>query len=104
MKTPNEAEGCPSRSGLTGPVPPGSPVSDPDDSRVAAALEEYLTAAEAGRPLDRDEFLGRHPDLAPALAGCLADLDLLNSAGWRASGEPHGPPALVTPLEAARAT
>src|SRR5262249_36144978 len=47
-----------------------------DDSargqRMDAALGAYFDAAAAGQPLDRDEFLGRHQDLAEELARVFA--------------------------------
>jgi serine/threonine protein kinase/WD40 repeat protein len=48
-----------------------------DDPRVTRALEDYLAALEAGRPPDRAEFLARHSGIAPALASCLAGLEVL---------------------------
>ena len=46
-------------------TPPSPPGVEPDDPRVLAALEEYLTAVEAGRPVDHLEFLQRHGAIAP---------------------------------------
>jgi hypothetical protein len=39
------------------------------DEELAAALDEAVAALLAGRPLDRDRLLARHPQLAEALAG-----------------------------------
>jgi serine/threonine protein kinase/Flp pilus assembly protein TadD len=58
-----------------------------DDPRVTRALEDYLAALEAGRPPDRDEFLARHAEIAPALAGCLPGLELVAPVPLR-RGEP----------------
>jgi serine/threonine protein kinase len=52
----------------------------PDDPRVIAALEEYQAAMQAGRAPDRQAFLARHPDIAPALAQCLGGLEWLRGA------------------------
>jgi serine/threonine protein kinase len=68
-----------------------SPVDDP---RVAAALEEYVTALEAGRRPDRADFLSRHAGIASALAGFLEGIDLLHSA---APPEAARPPLPVLP-------
>jgi serine/threonine protein kinase/WD40 repeat protein len=59
---------------------PRSPGSTPDDPRVLKAVEEYLAAQQAGRPIDRDAFLARHADLAPALAQCLDGLEMIQAA------------------------
>src|SRR4051794_18799439 len=85
-------------------APGGRPAaSDADDPRVAAALEEYLAAAEAGRPPDRAEFLARPPAVARELAGCLAGLELLGGAGSE-SAACDRPAAPATPPDAGRAT
>jgi hypothetical protein len=57
------------------------PADDLDDPRVFQAVQEYLAALESGRKPDRDAFLANHPDIAPALAQCLAGLDLVHTAG-----------------------
>ncbi|MFT3920916.1 MAG: serine/threonine-protein kinase [Myxococcales bacterium] len=51
-----------------------------DDPRVAAALEQYVTALEAGRTPSRQEFLAKHPEIASELAECLEGLDLVHDA------------------------
>jgi hypothetical protein len=51
-----------------------SPRSGRDETRVVAALEQYLAAAESGRPIGREEFLGMHPEIARELAACLDGL------------------------------
>src|SRR4051794_36171065 len=53
------------------------------DPRVAAALEEYLAALEAGSPPSREEFLDRHASIAQALGECLSGLEFVRAVGWR---------------------
>src|SRR4051812_33658569 len=53
------------------------------DPRVAAALEEYLAALEAGSPPSREEFLDRHASIAWALKECLSGLEFVRAVGWR---------------------
>src|SRR5437868_5345741 len=68
-----------------------------DDPRVIAAVEEYLTALEAGRAPDRAQFLAAYPqEVAAALAECLDGLELVRSAGRELSALPSAepPPAL----------
>jgi serine/threonine protein kinase/Flp pilus assembly protein TadD len=55
-------------------LPPG------EDPRLVAALEEYLAAQETGETPDRDRFLARHPEIAPALADCLKGLEFIRTA------------------------
>jgi serine/threonine protein kinase len=60
-----------------------------DDSRVIAALEQYLSAVEAGERPNRQAFLARHADIAAALSECLDGMDVLhrsNSASHSRSG------------------
>ena len=45
-----------------------------EESRVIRAVQDYLALMESGRKPDRKEFLGRHPEIAGALAECLAGL------------------------------
>src|SRR5262245_59030460 len=58
-----------------------TPEPDLDDPRVFQAVQEYLADLEAGCKPDRAAFIARHPDIAPALAECLAGLDLVHTAG-----------------------
>src|SRR5688500_12787807 len=51
-----------------------------DDPRLLAAVQEYMTAVEAGRRPNRQEILARHPDIAPELSACLQGMAFLNSA------------------------
>jgi serine/threonine protein kinase len=64
---------------------------DLDDPRLFQAVQEYMAALESGRKPDRDEFIARHADIAPALSECLAGLELVHTAGPKLR-EP--PPAL----------
>jgi serine/threonine protein kinase/WD40 repeat protein len=62
-----------------------------DDPRVISALEEYVTALESGRRLDRQQFLASHADLAPALAQCLDGLTFVHTVApelQQPAGEP----------------
>jgi tetratricopeptide (TPR) repeat protein len=71
-----------------------SPTPEPDDPRVIAALEEYLSAMKAGQPLVRGDFLARHAEIAGALGECLEGLEWIR-------GAPAGPPlATATDLGA----
>ena len=52
----------------------------PDDDRqrrLEQAMAEYLIAADAGRPPERESFLARYPDLRAELIEFLADLSAL---------------------------
>ena len=51
-----------------------------DDPRVVRALEEYLTACEAGRRPSRTQFLRKYSSIAPVLKDCLHSLESLNQA------------------------
>jgi tetratricopeptide (TPR) repeat protein/tRNA A-37 threonylcarbamoyl transferase component Bud32 len=61
-------------------LPPSSASADP---RVAAALEEYLAAVEAGSPPSREDFLERHAAIAEALGECLSGLEFVRAVSWR---------------------
>src|SRR5438045_2567326 len=72
------------------------PAASLDDPRVIAALEEYMTAVEAGRRPERDAFLERHACVADVLAPCVDGMDVLHALdpGVSAPGEA----AVGTPL------
>ena len=57
-----------------------------DDPRVVTALEEYLEALSAGRPLSRDDFLAQHSEIADALGQCLSGLEFIHAAGVQLDG------------------
>jgi serine/threonine protein kinase len=59
-----------------------NPLSEPiaPDTRVTAAVEEYLAAWDAGNRPSREEFLAWHADIGDALAECLDGLDFIRSA------------------------
>lgn len=44
-----------------------------DDHRVDEAIAEYLAACDAGRPMEREVFLARHPEIAENLRSFLDD-------------------------------
>jgi hypothetical protein len=65
-------------------LPTGRALSaEAEDPRVTQGAEEYRLALEAGRRLNRAEFLARHAAVAAALAECLDALDLLPAAALR---------------------
>jgi serine/threonine protein kinase/Flp pilus assembly protein TadD len=72
-------------------TPGGS--STAEDPRVARALEEYLAALERGEPLDRQEFLARHAEVAAPLAKCLDGLEFIQGAvpGAFPADDPEAP-------------
>jgi len=64
---------------------------DSRDEELGRILEAYLADVEAGRPVDPESLLGRHPDLRDRLRGCL---DILRLAGGLSEvrGEPSSAP------------
>ncbi len=66
---------------------PAGPGVEADDARVLAALEEYLSAVEAGRPVDRLEFLQRHSTIAPALKKAMEGLEFIKEIGCHLAGQ-----------------
>ncbi len=48
-------------------------------------MQGYLSALEAGTPLDRQTYISQHPEIAAELAECLAGLDFIHAAAsnWR---------------------
>src|SRR5438477_10329021 len=50
------------------------------DPRLVAAVQEYMSAVEAGRRPSRREWLARYPDVAAELSACLDGLAFVQSA------------------------
>ncbi len=77
-------------------MPPAGPPTrssvGQDNPQVIQALREYVSALEAGRQPNRQEFLAQHRDLGDALVECLDGLEFLHRAApqWQES-----PPALA---------
>jgi serine/threonine protein kinase len=69
-----------------------------DDPRVAAAMQEYLDALDAGRTPPREAFLAQHAEIAAELAGCLEGLDLVHEAAL-VIRHSEDPPAALSPEE-----
>src|SRR5712691_4490856 len=64
------------------------------ESRIDAAIAEYLQAAEAGLPLNRDQWLAKHPDLHTELEQFLKD-----QSAFRHAAEPIDGDQTLAPLE-----
>ncbi len=80
--------------GRAGEVPPeagAEPGPELEDPRIVAALEQYLSAIEAGERPNRQAFLARHADVAEALAECLDGMEALHVAAPPASPQPLFP-------------
>jgi serine/threonine protein kinase len=71
-----------------------------DDPRVVEALDEYISAIEAGEKVSRQAFLARRPEIAKALAECLDGLEALHSAA--SSPRQQAPPSAGVPAAADR--
>jgi len=56
------------------------PSSTADDSRVIAAVEEYLRQCEAGTRPSVDDFVAAHSEIATKLGQCLAGLEFVQAA------------------------
>jgi serine/threonine protein kinase len=69
-----------------------------DDDQVVRAVQEYLALVEAGQKPDRLAFANRYPDIARALAECLAGLDFVHAAVPELSGA--GPGRALASLDA----
>jgi eukaryotic-like serine/threonine-protein kinase len=69
-----------------------------EDPRVMQIAREYLAELEAGRAPDRQKYLGRCPELAPALDECLGGIEMVHGAGLPRKPAPPPPaePALGT--------
>src|SRR5262245_29793459 len=69
---------APLRQGARGGRVPVKTESASKDARLAAVLDAYLAALEAGKAPDRDALLASHPDLAEALTMALRGLDFVH--------------------------
>jgi WD40 repeat protein/serine/threonine protein kinase len=76
----NQTEDRPVVAGNSATAVRREPSAAPEDPRVIRAVQEYLALMEAGQKPDRAEFLVRHPEVAPALAECLAGLEFVQAA------------------------
>jgi hypothetical protein len=56
------------------------------DPRVDAALRDYLERLDRGEPVDREEFISRHPEIADALQSFFAAEEPFRKMG-RAGGD-----------------
>jgi hypothetical protein len=63
------------------------------ESRIDAAIAEYLQAAEAGAPPQRDAWLAKYPDLKAELEQFLAD-----QSAFQRIAEPLDPDKTVAPM------
>ena len=50
------------------------------EDELAQVLDAYLAEVEAGRPVDPEEWVGRHPAIADRLRACLKSLHLVEAA------------------------
>jgi eukaryotic-like serine/threonine-protein kinase len=50
------------------------------EDELAQVLDAYLAEVEAGRPVDPEEWVGRHPAIADRLRACLKGLHLVEAA------------------------
>jgi hypothetical protein len=60
--------------------PSGAIISPLDDSRVVAAMEEYIQLIQGGWRPGRAEFLARHQSIAGILGDRLEDLEFVQNA------------------------
>ena len=69
--------------GRPSPNGAGAPGTDGEHERedeLAAVLDAYLAEVEAGRPVDPEEWVRRHPAIAGRLRACLRGLHLVEAA------------------------
>ena len=116
VETPRDGVGGMPTAGPGGPHPAaweGAPPAGPEDSgpsssssgpaglpdaRMVAALEAYMDALRAGRPLSREEFLSGHAEIAEELGDCLSGLEFIQKAVVELGGSPGA--AASAPAEA----
>jgi serine/threonine protein kinase len=85
-----------------GMMPTGAPAENTgtvDDPRVLQAVREYQSALEAGQPLQRQEFLLRHREIATALAECLDALEFVHAAAPRLDEPGHDRSPQTLPVD-----
>ena len=72
---------------------PPNPSDSAREDRVNQLIAAYLKSVEEGQPLDRQELLTQHPDLAEELAAFFADRDRFEQAAGplRAAAPPDTP-------------
>src|SRR5262249_2929297 len=61
-------------------VNPAGPPDGADEAELAQVLDAYLAEFEAGRPVDPEAWVGRHPAIADRLRACLKGLHLIEAA------------------------
>ena len=66
------------------------------DDELAAALDAYLAAFEAGESVDPEEWVARHPAIADRLRACLRGLHLVEAAAESISVAPAIPRPMAT--------
>ena len=71
----------------------GGPATGDERDRLAKILDEYLLGLERGEPVEPDELLARHPDVADRLRGYLSGLALFHQA--ISAGPPTRPHAVL---------
>src|SRR5262245_10095092 len=61
-------------------LPTTLPADEPEEGRIAQALQEYEAALKTGRRPERQAFLDRHADVAEQIVEYLDGLDFLHAA------------------------
>ena len=69
------------------PVPSGTEDDESLDAELARALEAYLGAVEAGRPVDPERLAAEHPAIAEQLRSCLGVLRLAGRVEGKAEAD-----------------
>jgi hypothetical protein len=72
-------DGRPSLNGA-GPSDVGGEGQGEGEDELAAVLDAYLAEVEAGRPVDPEDWVRRHPAIAGRLRACLRSLHLVEAA------------------------
>src|SRR5262245_36207323 len=75
-------------------LPATLPADEPEDARIAQALQEYEAALKSGRRPERQAFLQQHAEVAERIADFLDGLDFLHAAAVQLDAPaPQGPSA-----------